>query len=58
MQQTGGGGYGNPKERASALVVEDVQNGYVTKTAAEQKYGVVISKGKLDEKATKSKRKI
>ena len=57
MQQTGGSGYGNPKGRASELVVEDVRNGYVSIAAAEEKYGVVIRKGNLDEKATKSKRK-
>ncbi len=57
LQQTGGSGYGNPKGRASELVVEDVRNGYVSIAAAEEKYGVVIRKGNLDEKATKSKRK-
>jgi len=38
----GGGGYGNPKERATQDVFNDVVNGYVSIEAAEDLYGVRI----------------
>src|SRR5882762_6321963 len=38
----GGGGYGNPLERAIDEVVEDVRQGYVSIKAAAEHYGVVI----------------
>ena len=37
-----GGGYGNPLERAPALVLEDVLDGYVSLEAARQDYSVAI----------------
>ena len=52
LEQTGGSGYGNPKERDSSKVLEDVRNGYVSVEAACKNYGVVISDGKIDETAT------
>jgi N-methylhydantoinase B len=38
----GGGGYGNPAERATENVFSDVVNGYVSIAAAEMLYGVRI----------------
>jgi N-methylhydantoinase B len=38
----GGGGYGNPLDRAIDEVVEDVRQGYVSIKAAAEHYGVVI----------------
>ncbi len=38
----GGGGYGNPLQRAVERVLDDVVNGYVSLEAAEREYGVVI----------------
>ena len=39
----GGGGYGDPFQRSTDLVCNDVINGYVSLEAAEREYGVVIS---------------
>lgn len=39
----GGGGYGDPIERGPALVLRDVELGYVSFKAARDMYGVVIS---------------
>lgn len=38
----GGGGYGNPFERATELVLRDVIEGYVTPEEAEKSYGVAV----------------
>jgi len=38
----GGGGYGDPFERAPARVAADVRNGFVSVGAAEREYGVVV----------------
>ena len=38
----GGGGYGNPLERASDKVLWDVIEGYITPAEAEKKYGVAV----------------
>lgn len=38
----GGGGYGHPFDRDPELVREDVIDGYVSREAAEEEYGVVI----------------
>jgi len=42
MYQSGGGGYGDPKERPTALVKADVENRYVSRQAAKEIYGVVV----------------
>ncbi len=42
IRSGGGGGYGNPWERAIESVREDVRQGYVSVKAAEELYGVVI----------------
>ena len=38
----GGGGYGNPFERAAEKVLEEVRNGIISLESAKEKYGVVI----------------
>lgn len=38
----GGGGYGDPLERAAGLVAADVRNGFVTVEGARRDYGVVV----------------
>lgn len=52
----GGGGHGNPFERDPARVVEDVAGDYVSVTAAQDLYGVVIVDGEVDEAATSNLR--
>jgi len=42
IRDGGGGGYGNPLERAIDEVAEDVRQGYVSIKAAAEHYGVVI----------------
>jgi len=49
---SGGGGYGDPLERAPDLVLTDVLDGRVTVEAAANDYGVVIQDGALDAAAT------
>jgi N-methylhydantoinase B len=41
-EMTGAGGYGNPLERPSDVVLEDVLDGYVTPEGALVSYGVVV----------------
>ena len=49
----GGGGYGPPREREPELVVADVADGFLTREAAREHYGVVVQdSGKLDSAAT------
>jgi N-methylhydantoinase B len=52
LSTAGGGGYGNPAERAVTSVLEDVRNGFVTVAGAERDYAVVIRHGRVDEQAT------
>jgi N-methylhydantoinase B len=52
----GGGGYGDPLERETAAVVEDVERGLVSKEAARVVYGVVILDGRADEQASRALR--
>jgi N-methylhydantoinase B len=58
MRSGGGGGYGHPWERDIEAVLRDVKQGYVSVTAAEEIYGVVIDAESfvVDEKATERKR--
>lgn len=51
----GGGGWGDPLERDAELVAKEIRQGLVTKKGALD-YGVVISRGKVDEKATETLR--
>jgi N-methylhydantoinase B len=39
----GGGGFGNPLERALDAVEQDLNLGYVSRASAERDYGVVIA---------------
>ncbi|MGH2615525.1 MAG: hydantoinase B/oxoprolinase family protein, partial [Thermomicrobiales bacterium] len=52
----GGGGYGPPWERDPAWVGRDVRRGFVSAGQAEERYGVVLSDGELDETATAKRR--
>jgi len=38
----GGGGYGNPLERETEMILHDVKEGYVSRDGAREDYGVVI----------------
>ncbi|HTY70339.1 MAG TPA: hydantoinase B/oxoprolinase family protein [Alphaproteobacteria bacterium] len=42
LETPGGGGYGDPRERAVEAVQRDVRLGYVTAEAAKRDYGVVL----------------
>lgn len=54
---TGGGGYGDPFERAVERVRKDVAEGWVTRERAREVYGVVIdADGVLDDQATHRQR--
>ena len=48
----GGGGYGDPLDRETGRVVDDVSAGLVSEEAARAVYGVAISNGVADEAAT------
>jgi len=54
----GGGGYGDPIERDSALVAEDVRNMVISREIAQKVYGVVLNPDtlELDELATEEER--
>lgn len=55
---SGGGGYGDPLERAAAVVAADVRDGVVSREAALELYGVVLLDGthELDDAATRERR--
>ncbi|WP_144183282.1 hydantoinase B/oxoprolinase family protein [Elioraea rosea] len=48
----GGGGWGDPLERDTALVLRDVRNELLSIAKAAADYGVVIADGRIDEAAT------
>jgi N-methylhydantoinase B len=49
----GGGGFLDPRERDPDKVCADVENGFVSRQAAKEVYGVVLTEsGELDAKAT------
>ena len=48
----GGGGFGAPRERDPAAVLEDVLDGKVSVVAARDRYGVVLADGEVDVEAT------
>ena len=53
----GGGGYGDPLERSTASVADDVANGFVSEATARDIYGVVMDHaGVVDTAATAAKR--
>jgi len=58
VRSAGGGGYGDPLLRAPASVQEDVAEGYVSRQAARDLYGVVLdAKGGVDRVATEALRR-
>lgn len=58
FESTGGGGWGDPLERDTAKVLDDVLDEYISVETARDVYGVVIEPQtfKLDAKATASLR--
>ena len=56
IRSGGGGGWGNPLERESELVLQDVRNRMITREAAEKIYRVVIDQDRwvVDQAATES----
>ncbi len=51
-----GGGYGDPLERDTERVLDDVLDGFVSKKNAEDQYGVVLKDGAVDYQATRKLR--
>ena len=58
LEQSGGGGFGDPFVRDVGAVQSDVRNGYVSVDAARERYGVVVDPATLvfDAKATENER--
>lgn len=60
LESPGGGGWGEPKRRDPALVLADIEEGYVTPEAAAERYGVVVrrqgGRWQVDEGATAARR--
>ena len=57
METSGGGGYGDPLDRAPARVRDDVALGYLTSGQARERYGVVVDPaGGVDARATAHER--
>jgi N-methylhydantoinase B len=52
----GGGGWGDPLERAVERVLHDTLEGFISKEAARDEYGVVVSNGGIDLAATQALR--
>ncbi len=52
----GGGGFGDPFERDPALVLRDVERGFVSREAARERFGVVLHDGAVDVQATEELR--
>ena len=48
LETPGGGGYGNPMERDAQAVLADLKNGFVSLSAAEKRYGVVIDPKRME----------
>ena len=42
FQTPGGGGWGDPKQRPRERVIEDLDEGYISKKAAKEVYGIDI----------------
>lgn len=51
-EQAGGGGYGEPMERALEAVLEDILDSKITEAFAREHYRVAIRDGKIDQQAT------
>lgn len=52
LEATGGGGWGDPRERDPQKVLEDVLDGLVSVDAARDDYGVAIRDGEIDTAGT------
>lgn len=52
----GGGGYGDPLERAPARVLADLVKGYFSVAEAQERFGVVCVNGAVDESRTRETR--
>jgi len=52
----GGGGYGDPMQRAPVDVLTDVRGGFITRDTALRDYGVVITGDAIDMTATRAAR--
>lgn len=55
-ETSGGGGYGDPFERPAERVLADVLDGLVSRDAARDLYGVVVTGDGIDEAATAARR--
>ena len=54
---SGGGGFGDPRERPATYVAAEVRNGVISREAAQKHYGVVVRDDfTIDEKATRDLR--
>ena len=53
---TGGGGYGQPLDRATELVDRDFRQGRISAAAAEEVYGVIIDDGGVDQGTSEQRR--
>ena len=42
LHEAGGGGFGDPKNRSTSAVLDDVRNGFVTLDGALRDYGVTV----------------
>ncbi|MBI3707039.1 MAG: hydantoinase B/oxoprolinase family protein [Proteobacteria bacterium] len=49
----GGAGYGDPLDRDPAMVLTDIENGFVSEVEAADVYGVSVANGRVDAAATK-----
>ncbi len=56
LETGGGGGWGHPYDRDAALVLADVQGGFISAEAAARDYGVVLAAGALDVATTEAQR--
>ena len=56
VRWNGGGGIGDPLDRAPEKVMADVTTGHISKQAAREVYGVVEIAGAVDANATAAQR--
>jgi N-methylhydantoinase B len=56
MESSGGGGFGDARQRDLALVAADLAQGYVTPAAAETIYGAALRDNAIDPAATAARR--
>jgi N-methylhydantoinase B len=52
----GGGGYGDPLDRSTSSVADDVAEGWISRERAAETYGIVLTGGAVDEERTQQKR--